>query len=97
MKTKLNVAIIDYDLGNILSLKRAIEALGYNPIITNSKKKLENCGIVILPGVGSFEKGMQNIKKYNLHVLARVRCTQRHQLRSGQEISRPRQTLDSPF
>ena len=66
MNTKLNVAIIDYDLGNILSLSRAIETLGYNPIITNSKTKIDNCGIVILPGVGSFEKGIQNMTKYNL-------------------------------
>ena len=60
------VVIIDYGLGNLLSLSRAIEMLGYDTLITKSKSEIENSGTVILPGVGSFNRGMENIDKYAL-------------------------------
>ena len=60
------VIIIDYGLGNLLSLKRAIEAVGYESKISDTKKEIENAKISILPGVGSFENGMENIKKKKL-------------------------------
>lgn len=60
------IVIIDYDLGNLLSLKRAIEYIGYNVVISNSENIINNSEVIILPGVGSFERGMQNIRKNNL-------------------------------
>ena len=64
MKNK--VIIIDYGLGNLLSLKRAIEAVGYDSKISDSKKEIENAKISILPGVGSFQNGIENIEKKRL-------------------------------
>jgi len=60
------IVIIDYDLGNLLSLKRAIKYIGYNVVISNSENVINNSEVIILPGVGSFERGMQNIRKNNL-------------------------------
>jgi len=60
------VVIIDYGLGNLLSLSRAIQMLDYDTLITKSKSEIENSGIVILPGVGSFDTGMKNIYKHGL-------------------------------
>jgi glutamine amidotransferase len=60
------IVIIDYELGNLLSLKRAIEYIGFEVEITNSENKINNSGIIILPGVGSFERGMKNIRINNL-------------------------------
>lgn len=60
------VVIIDYGLGNLLSLSRAIQILGYDTLITKSKSEIENGATVILPGVGSFDAGMKNIYKYRL-------------------------------
>ena len=45
-----NVQIIDYGLGNIMSLKNAIKVLGYNVSFFSDHKKL-NSDLVILPGV----------------------------------------------
>ena len=60
------IAIIDYEIGNTLSVKNALEKLGYNCEITNDKSKINIAKKIILPGVGSFEKGISNLKKYNL-------------------------------
>ena len=65
MKSK-KIAIIDYGVGNLLSIRRAVETLGHEAIITNSKNKINNCEISILPGVGSFDEGVSNINKYSL-------------------------------
>ncbi len=60
------IAIIDYEIGNTLSVKNALEKLGYESEITNDKSKITKSKNIILPGVGSFEKGFSNLKKYNL-------------------------------
>lgn len=60
------IAIIDYDLGNTLSVKNAVEKLGFKCEITNDKITINKSKYIILPGVGSFEKGISNLKKYNL-------------------------------
>lgn len=60
------VAIIDYGVGNLLSLKMSIEFLGAKAIITNEEKLILSCDHIILPGVGAFSKAMDLIK--NLHL-----------------------------
>ena len=60
------VAIIDYDAGNIKSVQKAVEYLGYETIITRDPEELLHAGHVILPGVGSFGDAMEHLKKYNL-------------------------------
>lgn len=52
------VHIIDYGLGNLFSVKSAIEKIGATPIITNIPDDLMEADFVILPGVGAFQKGM---------------------------------------
>ncbi|HJN37471.1 MAG TPA: imidazole glycerol phosphate synthase subunit HisH [Gammaproteobacteria bacterium] len=49
------IAIVNYDVGNLFSLFKAIEAIGYEPILVENSAKLKNYGKVILPGVGSFD------------------------------------------
>ncbi len=60
------ITIIDYDIGNTLSVKNAVEKLGYKCEITNNRIIISKSEYIILPGVGSFEKGISNLKKYNL-------------------------------
>ena len=60
------ITIIDYEIGNTLSVKNAVEKLGYKSEITNKKSIINKSSHIILPGVGSFEKGMFNLKKYKL-------------------------------
>lgn len=60
------VAIIDYGAGNLQSVKKALDFLGYECEITQDKEKIENASHIILPGVGSFGDAMNSIKERNL-------------------------------
>tara|TARA_B100000579_G_C22775432_1_gene826312 strand:+ start:831 stop:1469 length:639 start_codon:yes stop_codon:yes gene_type:complete len=60
------IIIVDYDCGNILSLRRGLQEVGYNSEITSNEKKILGSDFVILPGVGAFENAMNLLKKKNL-------------------------------
>lgn len=60
------IIIIDYGCGNILSIARAIEHIGYIPEITDDKNKIINSSNVILPGVGAFGSAIKNLDECNL-------------------------------
>ncbi|WP_261676550.1 imidazole glycerol phosphate synthase subunit HisH [Staphylococcus equorum] len=56
------IAIIDYGLGNIKNVQRAVEHLGYKTILTDKQSEIEAADIIILPGVGHFKDAMQAIQ-----------------------------------
>lgn len=60
------VAIVNYEMGNLDSVARAIEYCGGIPLITNQEKDFNKATHIILPGVGAFIAGMKNLKKYEL-------------------------------
>ncbi len=60
------ITIIDYGVGNILSLKNAINFYGNKPIVTSDPKKIEKSSHIILPGVGAFSAAMRKLKDLNL-------------------------------
>ena len=60
------IAIIDYDAGNLMSVKKALDYLGQESVITRNKDVLLAADKVILPGVGAFSDAMDNLKKYEL-------------------------------
>jgi glutamine amidotransferase len=64
-KTKTFV-IIDYGLGNLFSVKGAIEKLGFKAKISSNIKDFEKADKLILPGVGAFSDGMKNLKELGL-------------------------------
>ena len=60
------IVIIDYGVGNILSIKNAIRFHGYTPIVTNQHKEIESASHIILPGVGAFPSAMKKLKDLKL-------------------------------
>ena len=60
------IVIVDYGCGNILSLKRALKFVGFEPELTNDKNKILKANSVILPGVGAFGNAMQLLNKKGL-------------------------------
>ena len=60
------VAIIDYGMGNLDSVARAIEECRGEPVITNRAEDLKQANYIILPGVGAFGDGMRNIRDLGL-------------------------------
>lgn len=66
MKTMYDVAIINYEMGNLRSVQSACTHVGLTTIITKDPKIISKCKSIFLPGVGAFNQAMQNIKKYKL-------------------------------
>ena len=62
-KSKFKIAIIDYNLSNLFSINNALSSLNFNTIITNSKKDILSSDLIVLPGVGAFNKAISNLKK----------------------------------
>jgi len=63
----MKIVIVDYGMGNIKSICSALKYLKVDDIIvSNQKDDIFNANKLILPGVGSFAKAIQNIKKLNL-------------------------------
>lgn len=62
----MRVAIVDYGMGNLDSVSRAVEECGGRPLITSDPRDLTAAAAVILPGVGAFAKGMRNIRDRGL-------------------------------
>ena len=54
----MKVAVIDYGLGNLGSVRRAIAELGAEPTLAERSGELREADRIILPGVGSFADGM---------------------------------------
>ncbi len=50
----MTIGIIDYGVGNLRSIQKALECLDRKAIVSRDRQKLENCQKLILPGVGAF-------------------------------------------
>lgn len=60
------VAIIDYGVGNLFSLKSSFSAIGADAVVTSSKSELERAESIILPGVGAFCDAAKKLKDSGL-------------------------------
>ncbi len=60
------IAIVDYGAGNLLSVKKALDFIGAESVITASADEIKKADGVILPGVGSFGNAMDSMKECGL-------------------------------
>lgn len=60
------VAIVDYGMGNLFSVKHACDSVGMQADITSSKKEVSSADAVILPGVGAFGDAMATLRRLDL-------------------------------
>ncbi len=60
------ITIIDYGMGNLGSIKNMLKKIGIESLITNDINKIDIAEKIILPGVGAFDRAMDNLKSLNL-------------------------------
>ena len=60
------IVIVDYGVGNLGSIQNMIKKIGYKALISSNKEDIKNATKLILPGVGSFDIAMDNLKKLDL-------------------------------
>lgn len=65
------IGIIDYGIGNLHSVKNALDYLKCDCIISDNIIKLKKCDKIILPGVGAFGDGMMLLKKSGLDLFVK--------------------------
>jgi imidazole glycerol-phosphate synthase subunit HisH len=60
------IAIVDYGMGNLRSVKKAFETLGFLLIVTRDPEEILNSSGLVLPGVGAFGDCMKNLEDFGL-------------------------------
>lgn len=60
------IAIIDYGVGNLFSLKSSFAYIGEEAIVTGNQKKIAECDRIILPGVGAFGDAANKLRAAGL-------------------------------
>ena len=60
------IAVIDYGLGNLFSLKSSLDYIGLENILTSDKDIIRNSDAIILPGVGAFRDAINRLKEDDL-------------------------------
>lgn len=61
-----SVQILDYGIGNLFSVCRAIEKVGGTPELITQPTQVVNASKLIIPGVGAFERCVSRLKEFNL-------------------------------
>jgi imidazole glycerol-phosphate synthase subunit HisH len=58
----MNVGIVNYGMGNLASVQKAVETLGHSAFLTHHPGRLADCDRIVLPGVGAFAEGMDRLE-----------------------------------
>ncbi len=71
MNTEINrsqlITIVDYGMGNLLSVKKKLDRLNQNTKVSADPKEILAAGKIILPGVGHFQNAMKNLHELGLY------------------------------
>jgi glutamine amidotransferase len=60
------IAVIDYGMGNLLSVKKAFEKIGAEAVIVHDEKGVKKADKIVLPGVGAFGDCIENLDRLEL-------------------------------
>ncbi|KKN21196.1 hypothetical protein LCGC14_0927830 [marine sediment metagenome] len=60
------IAILDYGMGNLRSVEKALQKVGAQTLVTSEPEKVLIAEGLVLPGVGAFKDCMRNLKEYGL-------------------------------
>jgi len=63
------IAVVDYGLGNLTSIGNMFKRIGVEAVITSDKDVLQRADKLLLPGVGHFRQGMDNLHSSGLKAL----------------------------
>jgi glutamine amidotransferase len=62
----MKVVVVDYGMGNLFSVCRALEACGVEPVLANTPQEILDAKALLLPGVGAFADGMAGLSELGL-------------------------------
>lgn len=65
------IAVIDYGVGNLFSIKSSFARIGVDAVVTADKKIIQNADRIMLPGVGAFEDAAKKLQQSGMADLLR--------------------------
>jgi imidazole glycerol-phosphate synthase subunit HisH len=68
------IAILDYGMGNLRSVEKALEHVGAPSVRTSDHDRVRSAGAIVLPGVGAFRRAMEAVRERGLDDLVRERA-----------------------
>ena len=71
----MNIAVVDYGIGNLRSAEKALQHLGADARLTAAANEIEGAGAVVLPGVGNFGACMGALRASGLEAVTRAAAT----------------------
>lgn len=63
---RLTIGIVDYDTGNLASVKQSLQSMGYRSRIARDQETLDLTDLLLLPGVGAFPAAMRSLHAHGL-------------------------------
>lgn len=60
------IVVIDYGMGNLRSVHTKVRRMGVDCVVSSERSDIEKAEKLILPGVGAFSRGMENLRSRNL-------------------------------
>ena len=60
------IVIVDYKMGNLGSIKNMLKRIGSQSVISSDLEEIKNASKIILPGVGSFDRAINNINEMGI-------------------------------
>ena len=60
------IAIVDYGMGNLRSVQKGFERVGFHAEVTREVSKIASARGIVLPGVGAFQACMENLRRFEL-------------------------------
>jgi imidazole glycerol-phosphate synthase subunit HisH len=67
------IAILDYGMGNLRSVAKALEHVGAEPVLTHDHSLIRRASAIVLPGVGAMPKAMEKVRALALDEVLRER------------------------
>ena len=62
----MNIAVVDYGMGNRRSVEKAFEHVGATVKVTHQPEELEAADGIVIPGVGAFPRAVANLRRLQL-------------------------------
>lgn len=60
------IGVVDYGMGNLRSVGKALESLGFTVVVSGDPRELDRCKGIVLPGVGAFRDCAANLDRQGL-------------------------------
>lgn len=77
LEEPVEIAVVDYGMGNRRSVEKAFEHIGARVAVTNDHERLRAAAGLVVPGVGAFPRAMDSLRKLGLDELLRERVAHR--------------------